>query len=126
MRRRLILKALTYVLSTNLIMCMGQASDDLEVIMSKKGVLLAELLRESPLHLREAKTALSSLEDIVSLFDAAQGSIDGFLPQAVLLYLTEVCDADLALKEYEKTNLIDPAFMPVSLQKAVHSAYKLD
>ena len=123
MRRRFILKALTYVLNTNLITCMGQASDDLEVIMSKKSLLLAELLRESPLHLRESKTALTSLEDIVTLFDAAQGPSDSFLPQAVLLYLTEVCSADLNLKDYEKTNLIDAAFVPQSLQKAVKSAY---
>ena len=114
-RRRQILKALTYVISTNLIQCIGQAADDIEVIMSKKGLLLSELLRESPVHLREAKTALSSLEDIVTLFDGSLGGPGSYLPQAVLLYMTEVCSRDIALKEHEKINLIDASFMPQSL-----------
>ena len=53
--------------------------------MSDRSFLVYDLLREAPLHLRNASLPITELEDVIALFDTAQGSAD-FLPQAILLY----------------------------------------
>ena len=66
---------------------MNKAQPDLAKIMTPKSLLLKDLLRLAPSNLRDGTLPLTHLEDVVSLFDAAEEG--SFLPQAVLMYQME-------------------------------------
>jgi hypothetical protein len=64
---------------------------ELASVMVDKRALFHDLLRLAPVHLREQRMPLTSLEDVIALFDAADE--DSQLPEAVLMYhLVEYLD----------------------------------
>jgi len=74
-RRRAILKALEFVVRTDFLIAMGKGQRDLSVLMAANPTaapsLLHDLLRAAPAHIRDqANLPLTSLEDVVTLFDA--------------------------------------------------------
>ena len=126
-RRRTILQVCAFVTQTNFLGAMAKHRDDLRVLMADKSLLLHELLRQAPLFLREpAKLPLSSLEDVVALFDQPQ-TAPFFLPYAVILYHLEAYIGNFFDKTVPpKTDTVDAAFIPVSIQRAVESVFQLD
>ena len=66
---------------------MNKMQPDLAKIMTPKSPLLKDLLRLAPSNLRDGTLPLTNLEDVVSLFDAAEEG--SFLPQALLMYQME-------------------------------------
>ena len=49
---------------------MNKAQPDLSKIMTPKSLLLKDLLRLAPSNLREGRLPFTTLEEVVSLFDA--------------------------------------------------------
>lgn len=81
------MKALDYVTRTNFLIICGKAREDLAKLLNDKSLLVNDLVRLAPVNLRESNLPIASLEDIVTLFDAAD--TDSNLPQALLVYYTE-------------------------------------
>ena len=78
-KRRNILRALDYVTRTNFLIFASKAKEDLALIMNDKSLLVNDLIRLAPINFRESNhLPLTSLEDIVTLFDAAE--TDSYLP----------------------------------------------
>ena len=71
-RRRSILRALDYITRTGFLIHMNKMQPDLAKIMTPKNPLLKDLLRLAPSNLRDGTLPLTNLEDVVSLFDAAE------------------------------------------------------
>ena len=71
-RRRTILRALDYITRTGFLIHMNKMQPDLAKIMTPKNPLLKDLLRLAPSNLRDGALPLIHLEDVVSLFDAAE------------------------------------------------------
>ena len=91
-------------------------------------LLLHDILRAGPAHIRDpASLPLTSLEDIVTLFDASTER-DSHLATAILLYHLEAYRENFidGKRHAEKTELIDGDFAPVDLQKYVESIYIVD
>ena len=119
-RRRSILQAIEFVLRTNFLVAMTKEQSALSKLLDEKSSpLLFNLLRQSPAHLQNsARLPLASLEDVITLFDAAeleeqQGSAN-YLPQAVLFYQLEVFHRDnYRDKSFPAPeNSVDSAFIP--------------
>ena len=79
-------------------------------MLSDKSLLIHDMLRFAPIHLREASLPITTLEDVLSLFDTAEE--DSYLAQAVLMYHLEAYNTDFCTRTDTKPEPIDSGFVP--------------
>ena len=79
-------------------------------MLSDKSLLLYDMLRLAPIHFHESVLPLTTLEDVLSLFDAAEE--DSYLAQAVMIYHLEAYNTDFCARVDKKTETIDSGFIP--------------
>ena len=87
-------------------------------------MLIYDLLREAPCHLREGKLPVASLEDVIDLVDSADAG--SMLPRAVLAYHMEAYNEEFSESAAVKPAQVNGEFMPASLVSAVKNIWKLD
>lgn len=87
-------------------------------------LLIHDLLRAAPTHIRsQSSLPLTSLEDVVTLFDASTAD-NCNLATAILLYHLEAYRTYFHQdKRFAKIDLIDGDFASFKLQKVVESIY---
>jgi len=93
-------------------------------MLADKSLLFYDMLRLAPIHLREATLPITTLEDVLSLFDASEEG--SYLPQAVLMYHLEAYYTDFFSAAGTKPEPVDSGFILSDVQKTVKSVYKLD
>ena len=125
-RRKMILQAIDFFVRSNFTSAMNKVSQDLSMQMSNESLLLYDLLRQAPAHLRlHSKMPLTQLEDLICLFDAHSADLTPFLPHAIVLYHYEAYLNNSNDKSLN-TEIIDSSFIPVKVQRVVQSIYQVD
>ena len=115
-----------FFVRSNFISAMKKVSQDPSVQMSNESLLLYDLLRQAPAHLRlPSKMPLTQLEDLICLFDAHSADLTPFLPHAIVLYHYEAYLNNSNDKSLN-TEIIDSSFIPVKVQRVVQSIYQVD
>lgn len=111
-KRRTILAALEFVTRTSFLVYMVKMQIDFTMMLRRdESLLYNDLLRKAPVHLREQKEPLTTLESVISLFDAAENGC--YLPQAVLFYQYEAYRRDYAAAEDQvKVDVVNTSFIP--------------
>lgn len=111
-KRRTILAALDFVARTSFLVYMVKMQADFSMMLRKdNNMLYHDLLRLAPIHLRESKEPITTLENVLSLFDAAESG--SYLPHAVLCYLFEAYRRDFAAQEDQVIKGdVDTSFIP--------------